>query len=96
MLEDHGGRIELKDASDFHPGQRGAWMRLRFAVTGHAPKEAHKEAPEDAPRPESEEGAPTKQTAAEQGSEKKQPAAETSEPAGTTNDQAKIKAATGD
>jgi two-component system nitrogen regulation sensor histidine kinase NtrY len=36
VLEDHGGRIELKDASDFRPGQRGAWMRLRFAVSGHA------------------------------------------------------------
>src|SRR5207237_9008074 len=38
VLEDHGGRIELKDASDFRPGQRGAWMRLRFAVSGHAAK----------------------------------------------------------
>jgi two-component system nitrogen regulation sensor histidine kinase NtrY len=38
VLEDHGGRIELKDASDFRPGQRGAWMRLRFAVSGQAPK----------------------------------------------------------
>lgn len=36
VLEDHGGRIELKDASDFRPGQRGAWIRLRFAVSGHA------------------------------------------------------------
>src|SRR6185312_9761762 len=36
VLEDHGGKIELKDASDFRPGQRGAWMRLRFAVTGHS------------------------------------------------------------
>src|SRR6202041_4095001 len=36
VLEDHGGRIELKDASDFRPGQRGAWMRLRFSVTGHS------------------------------------------------------------
>jgi two-component system nitrogen regulation sensor histidine kinase NtrY len=36
VLEDHGGRIELKDASDFRAGQRGAWMRLRFAVSGHA------------------------------------------------------------
>jgi two-component system, NtrC family, nitrogen regulation sensor histidine kinase NtrY len=36
VLEDHGGRIELKDASDFRPGQRGAWMRLRFAISGHA------------------------------------------------------------
>jgi two-component system, NtrC family, nitrogen regulation sensor histidine kinase NtrY len=38
VLEDHGGRIELKDASDVRPGARGAWMRLRFAVSGHAPK----------------------------------------------------------
>src|SRR5712672_2119999 len=38
VLEDHGGRIELKDASDFRPGQRGAWMRLRFAVSGEAAK----------------------------------------------------------
>jgi two-component system nitrogen regulation sensor histidine kinase NtrY len=38
VLEDHGGRIELKDAADFKPGQRGAWMRLRFAVSGQAPK----------------------------------------------------------
>jgi two-component system, NtrC family, nitrogen regulation sensor histidine kinase NtrY len=36
VLEDHGGRLELKDASDFRPGQRGAWMRLRFAVSGQA------------------------------------------------------------
>src|SRR6202048_4786280 len=36
VLEDHGGRIELKDASDFRPGQRGAWMRLRFSVTGRS------------------------------------------------------------
>ena len=31
VLEDHGGRIELNDAADIRPGQRGAWMRLRFA-----------------------------------------------------------------
>jgi two-component system nitrogen regulation sensor histidine kinase NtrY len=37
VLEDHGGRIELNDAADFRPGARGAWMRLRFAVSGHAP-----------------------------------------------------------
>jgi len=43
VLEDHGGRIELKDASDFRPGQRGAWMRLRFAVSGHAAKPETKE-----------------------------------------------------
>jgi two-component system, NtrC family, nitrogen regulation sensor histidine kinase NtrY len=32
ILEDHGGRIELGDAADKIPGQRGAWMRLRFAA----------------------------------------------------------------
>jgi two-component system nitrogen regulation sensor histidine kinase NtrY len=31
ILEEHGGRIELRDASESIPGQRGAWMRLRFA-----------------------------------------------------------------
>src|SRR6195952_696902 len=39
VLEDHGGRIELKDASDLRAGQRGAWMRLRFAVSGQAAKD---------------------------------------------------------
>jgi two-component system nitrogen regulation sensor histidine kinase NtrY len=32
ILEEHGGCIELGDASDRIPGQRGAWMRLRFAA----------------------------------------------------------------
>jgi two-component system, NtrC family, nitrogen regulation sensor histidine kinase NtrY len=31
ILEEHGGRIELHDAAEKFPGQRGAWMRLRFA-----------------------------------------------------------------
>lgn len=35
VLEDHGGRIELNDASEIIPGARGAWMRLRFAAVGH-------------------------------------------------------------
>jgi two-component system nitrogen regulation sensor histidine kinase NtrY len=42
ILEDHGGRIELGDASSKIPGQRGAWMRLRFAaepVSGATPDE---------------------------------------------------------
>ena len=43
VLEDHGGRIELHDAADIHPGQRGAWMRLRFAVSGQAPSNSEKE-----------------------------------------------------
>ncbi len=36
VLEDHGGRIELNDAADIRPGARGAWMRLRFAISGKA------------------------------------------------------------
>src|SRR5450631_1796845 len=43
VLEDHGGRIELNDEADIRPGTRGAWMRLRFAVSGHAPKAEIKE-----------------------------------------------------
>ncbi|HEV7599828.1 MAG TPA: PAS domain-containing sensor histidine kinase, partial [Bradyrhizobium sp.] len=37
VLEDHGGRIDLHDAAEIRPGSRGAWMRLRFAISGHAP-----------------------------------------------------------
>ena len=52
VLEDHGGRIELHDAADIRPGSRGAWMRLRFAVAGHAPAAATKE-PAPTKHPES-------------------------------------------
>jgi two-component system nitrogen regulation sensor histidine kinase NtrY len=38
ILEDHGGSIELSDASLKVPGQRGAWVRLRFTAE-EAPKE---------------------------------------------------------
>jgi two-component system nitrogen regulation sensor histidine kinase NtrY len=80
VLEDHGGRIELKDASDFRPGQRGAWMRLRFAVSGQAAKVGVKEqAGESQAQP----------------SETKAPEPQTSGAAETTNSEAKIKAATG-
>jgi two-component system nitrogen regulation sensor histidine kinase NtrY len=34
VLADHGGGIELNDASAIRPGARGAWMRLRFAISG--------------------------------------------------------------
>ncbi|MGC2781156.1 MAG: PAS domain-containing sensor histidine kinase [Bradyrhizobium sp.] len=44
VLEDHGGKLELKDASDFRSGQRGAWMRLRFAVSGQAAKPGKEQA----------------------------------------------------
>jgi two-component system nitrogen regulation sensor histidine kinase NtrY len=73
VLEDHGGRIELNDAADIRPGARGAWMRLRFAISGHAPKIEVKE-----PVPET-----------------KAPESGTGEVPGTTNSEAKIKAATG-
>ena len=32
ILEEHGGKIELRDAAERFPGQRGAWMQLRFAA----------------------------------------------------------------
>ncbi|HEY8333285.1 MAG TPA: PAS domain-containing sensor histidine kinase [Tardiphaga sp.] len=48
VLEDHGGRIELNDASDIRPGARGAWMRLRFAISGQKPDAANAE-PKAAP-----------------------------------------------
>ena len=80
VLEDHGGRIELKDASDFRPGQRGAWMRLRFAVSGHAPKaEAKVLSPEAKPQVD----------------ETKALSGETDEAASATNHETKIQAATG-
>jgi two-component system nitrogen regulation sensor histidine kinase NtrY len=80
VLEDHGGKIELKDASDFRPGQRGAWMRLRFAVSGHAEKV--------------EAGAPTEAAGDKpQTSEIKQPAAGTGKAAEATHSETKIEAA---
>ena len=45
ILEDHGGGIELGDAAEKIPGQRGAWMRLRFAADP-------KGAPETKPTPQ--------------------------------------------
>jgi two-component system nitrogen regulation sensor histidine kinase NtrY len=80
VLEDHGGRIELKDASDFRPGQRGAWMRLRFPVTGQARKAEAKE-------PSAETKPP--------GDETKAPSGETAETAAATNHETNIEAATG-
>jgi two-component system nitrogen regulation sensor histidine kinase NtrY len=32
ILEEHGGGLELHDASEKNPGQRGTWMRLSFAI----------------------------------------------------------------
>lgn len=79
VLEDHGGRIELKDASDFREGQRGAWMRMRFAVSG---------------QPAKSEGAEPAPAAKDAAQETKEPAAETKEAAEKTNDSTKIEAST--
>jgi two-component system, NtrC family, nitrogen regulation sensor histidine kinase NtrY len=51
VLEDHGGKIELHDAADIRPGQRGAWMRLRFAISGVASKPEIKEPAAETKRP---------------------------------------------
>jgi two-component system nitrogen regulation sensor histidine kinase NtrY len=48
ILEDHGGRIELKDAAEKIPGARGAWMRLRFAAAPVLPAEPESSPPETA------------------------------------------------
>jgi two-component system, NtrC family, nitrogen regulation sensor histidine kinase NtrY len=62
VLEDHGGRIELNDAADIRPGQRGAWMRLRFAVSGQAPKIEIIEPGPETKEPASETAAPSDAT----------------------------------
>ena len=80
VLEDHGGRIELHDASEMRAGARGAWMRLRFAISGHAP---------------SAEAAQPVADASPLASETKQSLEETSGQPETTNDKTKIEAATG-
>jgi two-component system nitrogen regulation sensor histidine kinase NtrY len=65
VLEDHGGRIELNDAADIRPGARGAWMRLRFAISGHAPKAEVKEPVSETKVPESETVEPAEATNSE-------------------------------
>jgi two-component system nitrogen regulation sensor histidine kinase NtrY len=34
IIEEHGGTIELRDAAEKIPGQRGAWIRVRFSALG--------------------------------------------------------------
>ncbi|MFK4507609.1 PAS domain-containing sensor histidine kinase [Bradyrhizobium daqingense] len=88
VLEDHGGRIELKDAADFREGQRGAWMRMRFAISGQPAKsDGATSAAQDAARPDVKQSSQDLAT--------KEPAAETKEPAEKTNDSTKIEASTG-
>ncbi|HZD90621.1 MAG TPA: PAS domain-containing sensor histidine kinase [Pseudolabrys sp.] len=48
IIEEHGGRIELRDAADKIPGQRGAWFRIRFAAAGK-PETGDAEAHTDTP-----------------------------------------------
>ena len=36
IVEEHGGHIEMHDAAEKIAGQRGAWIRLRFASSGEA------------------------------------------------------------
>ncbi|HKY87281.1 MAG TPA: PAS domain-containing sensor histidine kinase, partial [Pseudorhodoplanes sp.] len=43
ILEDHGGGIELHDASEKVPGQRGAWVRMRIAAEPVAETESKPE-----------------------------------------------------
>src|SRR6516165_8570896 len=95
VLEDHGGRIELKDAADFRPGQRGAWMRLRFAITGRAKKIEVKEQGAETASAASETKTNKTKTNETNTSETNQPDAKTAAPAETTNTETKIEAATG-
>jgi two-component system nitrogen regulation sensor histidine kinase NtrY len=108
VLEDHGGRIELKDASDFREGQRGAWMRMRFAITGApakaeriepapAAKEANKGTVKDTAKEAEIAQEPVKESVKEsvEAPATKEPASGTKEPEEKTNDSTKIEASTG-
>jgi two-component system, NtrC family, nitrogen regulation sensor histidine kinase NtrY len=100
VLEDHGGRIELHDASEMRPGTRGAWMRLRFAISGQPPaaESAQPSAPVQPAEP-AQPGAETKppETSSSEtnSSQTNLSAAETGGPQETTNEQTKIEATTG-
>jgi two-component system nitrogen regulation sensor histidine kinase NtrY len=90
VLEDHGGRIELHDASEMRAGARGAWMRLRFAISGQPPAAGAGSAqPAESAQPTAEKASETKS------SETKSSVGETSGPQEKTNEQTKIEAATG-
>src|ERR1700712_856451 len=84
VLEDHGGGIELNDASEIRPGARGAWMRLRFAVSGKKSDADAKAASVTKPNPEDAGPKPV-------GAIKK----ENSDRTNATDTETKIKAATG-
>jgi two-component system nitrogen regulation sensor histidine kinase NtrY len=48
IVEEHGGSIELRDAADKIPGQRGAWVRMQFAAAGKPETAAASSDPESA------------------------------------------------
>jgi two-component system nitrogen regulation sensor histidine kinase NtrY len=91
VLEDHGGRIELHDASEMRAGARGAWMRLRFAISGQPPAAASGSVQPD----ETAQPAAATKSSETKSSETKSSAGETSGPQETTNEQIKVEAATG-
>lgn len=82
----------MKDASDFRGGQRGAWMRLRFAISGQPAKS---EVADAAPAAKDVASEPASAAVKDQAQETKRPSAETKEPAEKTNDSTKIEASTG-
>jgi two-component system, NtrC family, nitrogen regulation sensor histidine kinase NtrY len=43
ILEEHGGRLDLRDAAEKFPGARGAWMQLRFAAESFSTAEQQAE-----------------------------------------------------
>ena len=45
IIDEHGGSIDLRDASEKIPGQRGAWVRVRFAAAGKAEQQPQSEQP---------------------------------------------------
>jgi two-component system nitrogen regulation sensor histidine kinase NtrY len=51
IAEEHGGGIELNDASAKVPGQRGAWIRFRFAADPPVPPSAEPKAQQLATNP---------------------------------------------
>ena len=46
ILEEHGGGIELSDASAKHAGERGAWVRLRFRTEAVAGERVAEDVPQ--------------------------------------------------
>jgi len=94
VLEDHGGRIELNDAADIRPGARGAWMRLRFAISGQAPKAETKEPTPKTEQPASTTAGPADTTNNDTTNNDTKIEAVTVKPEHTTGNQTKPEAAT--